>query len=198
MLDVGGWSFGARCWTFVPMPLGPRSSPDSSLPSTRGPELAPPCTLPNLSMVNTDPGYELTTAVLATADAFLRESQRLFRPHGLTGAQFNVLNVLARHAADGMSQREIGDVLVVDRSNVTGLLDRLEKTGWVRRKDDPSDRRVYRVSLTPAGRRVWEKVHPLYLDVLAQVTRGLAPKRMKECVEVLRHLEMAATKWRLP
>src|SRR6187549_2565972 len=98
-----------------------------------------------------DRAHELTAAVMATADTFLRESQRLFRPHGLTASQYNVLSVLAAHP-EGTSQRELSDVLVVDRSNVTGLIDRMEKAGWVRRADDPEDRRVYRIMLTPAGR----------------------------------------------
>jgi len=144
-----------------------------------------------------DYGFELTKAVMATADAFMRESARLFRPYGLTGAQYNVLNILS-DSVEGMSQRQLGDLLVVDRSNVTGLLDRLEKAGWVRREDHPQDRRVYRVSLTPAGRALWEEVHPLYLDVARQLTEGLPPKKMDHCLEVLRHLEAGATAWKLP
>lgn len=139
--------------------------------------------------------YELCSALLATADAFLRESQRLFRPLGLTGAQFNVLNILAAGAAAGMSQRELGDRLVVDRSNVTGLLDRLEKARLVQRKDDPADRRIYLVSLTTAGRKVWEKAHPLYLAALAQVTEGLSARQMRDCLETLRKLEAGASRW---
>lgn len=144
-----------------------------------------------------DYGFELTKSVMATSDAFLRESARLFRPHGLTGAQYNVLDILAGSPA-GISQRELGDLLVVDRSNVTGLLDRLEKAGWVRREDDPADRRVYRVSLTSAGRALWAKVHPLYLEVVAQLTRGLSSKKMENCLEVLRQLEAGAAAWTLP
>jgi len=140
--------------------------------------------------------YALVVAVLSTADAFLRESQRLFRPLGLTGAQFNVLNLLA-DAADGVSQRELGDRLLVDRSNVTGLLDRMEKAGWVQRKDHPDDRRVYLVTLTPAGRALWAKAHALYLDVIAQVTSGLPAKRMDDCTEVLARLEKNAATWEL-
>ena len=140
--------------------------------------------------------YELTTAVLTTADAFLRESQRLFRPFGLTAAQYNVLNVLAPHA-DGISQRELSDALVVDRSNVTGLLDRMEKAGWVRRADHPDDRRVYRVTLTPAGRRLWSKVEPKYLAVAAQVTRGLSPKQITSCLRILRQMAQEAPHWKL-
>src|SRR3954469_6016865 len=126
------------------------------------------------------PSFALTTAVLATADTFLRESQRLFRPFGLTASQYNVLNVLAPRP-EGMSQRELSDVLVVDRSNVTGLLDRMEKAGWVQRTDHPSDRRIYRVTLPAAGRSLWAKVDPRFLAVVAQVTRGVTAKQMAAC-----------------
>jgi DNA-binding MarR family transcriptional regulator len=140
--------------------------------------------------------YTLVHAVLSTADAFLRESQRLFRPLGLSGAQFNVLNLLA-DAEDGVSQRELGDRLLVDRSNVTGLLDRMEKAGWVRRADHPADRRIYLVTLTPAGRALWAKANAVYLDVVAQVTVGLSAKRMGECSDFLAQLERNAGTWKL-
>lgn len=140
---------------------------------------------------------ELTTAVVAAADALLRESQRLFRPHGLSAAQFNVLNVLAA-APDGLSQRQLGDVLVVDRSNVTGLLDRMGEAGWVRRSDDPADRRVYRVTLTPAGRKLWAKVEPRYRAVAAQVAGGVSASGRTQCLAALKHMERAAARWTLP
>lgn len=147
--------------------------------------------------MKTDHGFELTKAVMETADTFLRESARLFRPHGLTGAQYNVLNILAA-TPEGISQRELGDLLVVDRSNVTGLLDRLEKAQWVQREDDSSDRRVYRVSLTPEGLALWAKVHPLYLDVVQQITGSLSPRKMENCIEILRQLKAGASAWNLP
>jgi len=141
-------------------------------------------------------GHELAKEVMATADTFLRESRRLFRPHGLTAAQYNVLNVLAG-SAGGLSQRELGDILVVDRSNVTGLLDRLEKAGFVKRADHPSDRRAHRVSLTAAGRRLWAKVQPLYQEVAGQVTAGLGEKRLRDAIAVLKSLQAGAVSWRL-
>src|SRR5688572_12776055 len=110
---------------------------------------------------------QLVTRVMATADAFLREGQKLFRPLGLTPAQYNVLTILTAQPGS-ISQRELSDHLVVDRSNVTGLLDRMETAGWVRREDDPADRRVYRITLTSAGRKLWARVHPHYLGIIAQ------------------------------
>jgi DNA-binding MarR family transcriptional regulator len=147
--------------------------------------------------VKTDPGYELVAAVLGTADALLRESKRLFRPHGLSGAQYNVLNLVAL-TEEGLSQRELSDHLVVDRSNVTGLVDRMEAAGWVKRMDHPGDRRVYRVVLTAAGRRLWEEVTPRYEAVVKQVTRDLSERRIHETLVALRHLERAAAEWKLP
>ncbi len=141
--------------------------------------------------------YELITAVMATADAFLRESQRLFRPYRLTAAQFNVLNILAERPA-GLSQRELGDLLVVDRSNVTGLLDRLEKAGWVRRADHPKDRRIYRILLTVAGRQLWGEVQPRYLAVVEQVARPLTVRQRRDCIAWLQTLEAHAGNWKLP
>ncbi len=137
--------------------------------------------------------------IVATANLFLRESARLFRPHGLTAPQYNVLNLLAGRAdGAGYSQRELADTLVVDRSNVTGLLDRMETAGWVRRADDPSDRRVYRVELTPAGKKLWQKVAPGYADVVAQVTARLGEKQMTEALAVLEALREGATSWVAP
>lgn len=134
---------------------------------------------------------------MATADAFLRESQRLFRPHGLTAAQYNLLNVVAE-SEEGLSQRALGDRLVVDRSNITGLIDRMETAGWVRRRNHPVDRRSYLVELTPGGRKLWREVTPRYLAVISQVTAGLSGKRMREMVGLLRQLATAAGAWELP
>lgn len=146
--------------------------------------------------MKSEAAYDLVTAVMATADAFLREGQKLFRPLGLSSAQYNLLNVVAE-SRDGLSQRELSDQLVVDRSNVTGLLDRMERAGWVRRTDDPDDRRVYRVVLTPAGRKLWETVTPLYVAAVNKVTAGITERRMRECLETLQTLETGAAAWRI-
>jgi MarR family 2-MHQ and catechol resistance regulon transcriptional repressor len=144
--------------------------------------------------VDTSTGAQLISEVLATADAFLRESRRLFRPHGLSAAQYNLLNLVA-DSADGMSQRELSDALVVDRSNVTGLLDRMEEAGWVQRRDDPTDRRVYRIVATASGKKLWAEVTPLYEAAVADVTRKLAPRERQACVEALRMLQASAIDW---
>jgi DNA-binding MarR family transcriptional regulator len=144
--------------------------------------------------MKSDPGYDLVIQVLSVANVMVKESHRLFRPHGLSDAQFNVLNVLGPEAA-GLSQRALSEVLVVDRSNITGLLDRMERSGWVKRTDHPSDRRVYVVTLTGEGRKLWQKVLPEYVAVVRQVTAAIPAADLKRTLGTLQQLETATRKW---
>ncbi len=66
--------------------------------------------------------------------------------------QLKVLGMLERR--DNRRMSEIGERLGVALSTVTQVADRLEQRGWVRRVDDPGDRRVVRLALTEAGRRL--------------------------------------------
>jgi DNA-binding MarR family transcriptional regulator len=66
----------------------------------------------------------------------------------------------------------------------------------VRRDDDPKDRRVYRVTLTSRGKKLWQQARPLYLAAAAEVTSGLSAGRVREAIELLRTVEKAAAAWR--
>ncbi|MET7851298.1 MarR family transcriptional regulator [Streptomyces avermitilis] len=69
----------------------------------------------------------------------------------LTASQGKTLNVLRRGPA---SMSVLATTLTCDASNMTGIVDRLEKRGLVRREPSPSDRRVKNVILTAEGERV--------------------------------------------
>ncbi len=144
--------------------------------------------------MKSDPGYDLVIQVMSVATVMVKESHRLFRPHGLSEAQFNVLNVLGPEPA-GLSQRELSDYLVVDRSNITGLLDRMEKSGWVKRTDHPSDRRIYLVTLTAAGRELWQKVLPEYVAAVQRITAEVPAVDLKRALATLQTLEGATRQW---
>ncbi|MER7000576.1 MarR family transcriptional regulator [Streptomyces sp. NPDC000410] len=66
----------------------------------------------------------------------------------LTASQGKTLSVL-RHGPTPM--RALAETLACDASNITGIVDRLEKRGLVRREPSPGDRRVKNVVLTPEG-----------------------------------------------
>lgn len=144
--------------------------------------------------MTTTPGYDLIIRLLETSGILVQESRRLFRPHGLTEAQFNVLNVLGPASA-GLSQRELSDVLVVDRSNTTVMLERMEKSGWVRRADHPDDRRIFLVTLTPAGRKLWQKALAEYVAAVNEVTGVLSEAEIRRMMKRLDQLGRSARQW---
>src|SRR5579883_336733 len=97
----------------------------------------------------------LVLQVLATAQALEKAGQRVFKRHGLSPAQFNVLNLLSDQP-DGLRASALAEALVVDPSNVTGLLKRMKKEDLVREVDNREDRRTHIVALTEKGRRLWK------------------------------------------
>lgn len=118
--------------------------------------------------------HETVLNVMVTADLLAKEGERVARPHGLTEAQLNVLMLLKYQCSGGeLDQSSLGRMLVVNRSNVTGLVDRMEQAGWVRRAPDAADRRVKRVSLTSEGKRVLKTAERAYLRRVDEVVGGL-------------------------
>jgi DNA-binding MarR family transcriptional regulator len=73
------------------------------------------------------------------------------REHGLTPQQGQLLCVLM---AQPYGMTELGSVLGLAKSSLTGLVDRTERNALVRREPDPTDSRAVRVALTPHGRRL--------------------------------------------
>ncbi|MEA2063376.1 MAG: MarR family transcriptional regulator [Gemmatimonadota bacterium] len=118
---------------------------------------------------------ETLLSIIHTGTLLSKEGDRLLRPFGLTDAQFNVLVLLKYHSVDGrINQTSLGKMLLVNRSNITGLVDRMEKAGLVRRISDPQDRRVNYVTMTDAGGRVLEKAHQAYLSRIEEVMSNLS------------------------
>ncbi|WP_426368460.1 MarR family winged helix-turn-helix transcriptional regulator [Streptomyces sp. E-08] len=73
----------------------------------------------------------------------------------LTASQGKALTVLCRGPA---AMRALAETMTCDASNMTGIIDRLEKRGLVRREADASDRRVKNVILTDEGERVTDAI----------------------------------------
>jgi DNA-binding MarR family transcriptional regulator len=107
------------------------------------------------------PRYQALIQLLRTAETLWNSSRLLFARWELSPSQFNVLNLL-HELPNGLSQIELSRALLMHRSNVTGLVDRLEKRGLLTRQETPGDRRSYCVMLTGRGLRLMEEILPLY------------------------------------
>src|SRR4051794_853094 len=106
--------------------------------------------------------------VLATATKLKKAATQLFRVHHLSPAQFNVLHLLSDQP-DGMRAGDIASKLLVDPSNITGLLGRLSLDGLVADCESPKDGRRRVVKLTPKGRARWQKAFADYARAMNEI-----------------------------
>ncbi len=67
----------------------------------------------------------------------------------ITPSQAGILFLLRQE--DGRTMTELSQILGADNSSMTGLIDRLEKSGFVQRRASPEDRRALRIHITPEG-----------------------------------------------
>jgi DNA-binding MarR family transcriptional regulator len=126
--------------------------------------------------------------LLRTAETIWNVSRGFFAQWDLSPSQFNVLNLL-RLCPEGLSQTELSRELIMHRSNVTGLVDRMEKRGLLERQEVADDRRAYRIVLTVAGRKLLEEVLPTYYEAGEQVWDGFDETRV---VQVTTELQKVA------
>jgi MarR family 2-MHQ and catechol resistance regulon transcriptional repressor len=109
------------------------------------------------------------------------------RRQNLTSAQLNVLLALRKAGADGLLMGEIGQKLVVTKSNVTGLIDRLERQDLVLRAEH-SDRRATVIRLTGAGAELLKQTVPRHAEVLSELTRCFSTPEKKSLIRLLSKL----------
>ena len=97
---------------------------------------------------------------------------RAFFPrYGITGAQFNVLMILADFHGRAFRQHELAEILVVNRASIGGVLERMERDGWIERTPDPADKRAMLVSLAPEGEAKLAEVRAPYYRLMAEIFR---------------------------
>jgi DNA-binding MarR family transcriptional regulator len=114
-----------------------------------------------------------------------REIHLALRVHGVTTAQFNVLQALRSAPPGGLTCSELGSRLTGADPDITRLLDRLAKQGLVRRHRDAEDRRAVLTEISDEGTHLLEFVTPL-LDARIQTLFGhMAEARLQLLVDLL-------------
>ncbi len=86
---------------------------------------------------------------------------------------------------DGSSLTQISQGLMLENPTVTGLIDRLEKLGYVKRSDHPNDRRVYLVHLTEKGNMIADKALPIVKRLNEEIKKGYSKKEVEGFQKVL-------------
>lgn len=96
-------------------------------------------------------GYEAWVAIVRNYQKCLRVMSSVLEPIGLSVAQHEILLAVGLHP--GLTQQDLAEGLLVVKSNISGLLQRLEHQGLVERSPHPDDARSKCIALTPEGRR---------------------------------------------
>lgn len=127
-----------------------------------------------------------------TASLLVRKLSQVYQRFGLTAASFNLL-MLLKHGADpgAMSQQAIGTRLVVSASDMSGLVDRLEKKGLVQRLPG-KDRRSKLLRITPKGAALLDEVWPTHLEAVERLAGTMPPRQAQTLVQALEQLRAAA------
>jgi DNA-binding MarR family transcriptional regulator len=117
--------------------------------------------------------WELRLGFLIHDVSRLRRSafDRCLKPMNVTRSQWWVLAYLSRQ--DGMTQSELAEELDLGKVAVGGLIDRLAKTGLVRRQADDTDRRVNRVFLEPKSKALITRMRRLNHQFNEKILAGL-------------------------
>ena len=108
------------------------------------------------------------------------------RVAGLTLGQFDVLAQVG--AAEGATQQEVADALLVTKSNVCQLLDRMEDAGLVERRQQGRAKHLY---LTPAGRGLYNQIVPAHERQIAELFSALTPEEQGQLLGLLRKVDRA-------
>ena len=134
-------------------------------------------------------GGAVAYSVARTYNLLARELARLYGRHGLTPASFNLL-MLLQHGTDpdAMTQRTIGQRLVVSASDMTGLIDRLERRGLVRRQPARHDRRKKLLRITPHGVKQLEAVWPHHVEAITRLCQVLSDEESERLVATMAKL----------
>ncbi|MGA2317204.1 MAG: MarR family transcriptional regulator [Thermodesulfobacteriota bacterium] len=111
--------------------------------------------------------------------------QKAFSKSGIEVTPIQVMLLFFLQKNDGSSLTQISQGLMLENPTITGLIDRLEKSGYVKRSDHPNDRRVYLVNITEKGNRVAKKALPIIKKLNEQIKEGYSKEEIENFKKVL-------------
>src|SRR5688572_29485267 len=116
---------------------------------------------------------------------------RFFEGWGITGAQFGVLRCLSDAGEDGLMLSDLSKKLMVTCGNTTGVVDRLEQGGYIRRERQSDDRRVVIARLTPTGAELFQKMMPALRRQIDELMQELSPEEKEAIAATCRKLHLS-------
>ena len=117
-----------------------------------------------------------------------KHARKFFQEYLSSEVQFNIM-ILLKYAEHPLSQRELSERLLVDKSNLTGVCGRMEAAGLLTRSASPGDQRAYALELTPAGRDILEHVEGPYRERIRSFMQGCDDQEIARFTEYQTRLQ---------
>jgi MarR family transcriptional regulator for hemolysin len=102
-----------------------------------------------------------------------------------------ILLAYLHEAAQGsapLTQVDLAKHMGVGRAAMGALIDSLESRGWVERRPNPSDRRVWLIATTPSGEQAAQQVAKIDESLRAELREGISRKERRELTRILNRL----------
>ncbi len=119
--------------------------------------------------------------------AFEAYSAEHIKGLGLTMTQFDIVVTLGNQPP--MTCKELGDKTLVSKGTMTGVLERLEAKGLIKKYVNVEDGRSYKIGLTKVGDKLFKKIFPEHVEYLAKAMNSLSKKELDQAVAVLRSVK---------
>jgi len=121
--------------------------------------------------------------IFATAHELSCAMNEELQAHGITHRQWEVLSWIS--VAGEMSQSELAARMGIEAPTLVGVLDRMERDGWISRSPSESDRRKKIISTTDRVEPVWSQMVACGLKIREKATHGLTPDQLQTLRETL-------------
>jgi DNA-binding MarR family transcriptional regulator len=136
------------------------------------------------------PGFDLLTTELAlnllfSYDVFHQCTARYMAEYGLSKSTFNLLMLLRHGPPEGMLLHELGELLLVSRANVTGLVGHLEERGYVTRVVDETDRRARYARVTEKAEVLLDQFIPIHYSNIRSLMTHVSAEDKTQLIALL-------------
>ncbi len=138
-------------------------------------------TYPNFDLATS----ELVLNIIFTYDVLHQCTSKYMAEFGLSKSTFNVLILLRHGPAEGMQLHNLGEMLLVSRANITGLISHLEERGYVTREVNERDRRGRYAKATPKAEALLDKLIPIHYRNIKKLMGNLSESTKNEIINLL-------------
>ncbi len=124
--------------------------------------------------------------LFSTTQEISRAMNEELAAHGITSRQWETLACVSYFG--GLSQSELAERMSIEAPTLVGVLDRMERDGWIERVPVVGDRRKKLIRPTERVKPLWEKMVQCAQRVRNRATHGIDPLQLTQLQDILAHI----------